>query len=100
MKKVVLSILFIASALITSYAQDETEDKPEHHDVPNVDAEAMLMDSVSSFKASFGITKIGDETLVGARLQPEFRISKLGVGLDIPLQVNINTKEFRTDEFK
>jgi hypothetical protein len=99
MKKVILSILFAMCTILASHAQ-EAEDKPAHHDVPNVDPEAMLMDSVSSFKASFGLTKIGDETLVGLRLQPEFRISKLGLGLDIPLQVNINTREFRTDEFK
>jgi hypothetical protein len=99
MKKILLSILFAFGALIT-YAQDVPEDAPAHHDVPNVDAEAMVMDSVSSIKASFGITKIGDETFAGMRFQPDFRISKLGVGLDIPLQFNIDTRKFRTEEFK
>jgi hypothetical protein len=71
------------------------------NDIPNVDPQSMLADSISSIKASFGITTIGGETYAGFRFQPEFRIGKLiGFGLDVPVQFNINTKEFRSDEFK
>jgi hypothetical protein len=70
-------------------------------DIPNIDPQAMLADSVNAIKASFGITTIGGETYAGFRAQPEFRIGKLiGLGLDIPVQFNINTREFRSDEFK
>jgi len=104
MKKNSLSILFIIIALITSYAQDipsTPKDSPiGSSDLANVDPEAMARDSISSIKASFGLTKIGDQTFAGFRFQPDFSFGKVGFGLDVPVQINIETKEFRTDEFK
>jgi hypothetical protein len=97
MKKIILFIFLAASAMIASHAQDT---QPSGNDLANIDPEAALMDSVSSIKASFGITKIGDETFAGLRLQPEFRVWKFGFGFDIPLQFNVDTKEFRTEEFQ
>ncbi len=95
MKKQLLVALFIVSTILISRAQEAGGD-----DMATIDPQAMLMDSVSSIKATFGLTQIGGENYVGLRLQPEFRISKIGFGLDIPIQFNIDTKKFRDEEFK
>ena len=68
-------------------------------DIPNINPQAMVADSINSFKAAFGITQIGGETFVGTRLQPEVSLLKLGFGLDVPIQFNINDKSFRYEEF-
>lgn len=79
----------------------QAQDRPAPgSDIANVDPQAMLADSISAIKASFGITNIGGETYAGFRFQPDFRVWKIGFGLDVPVMVNINTREFRTDEFK
>jgi len=95
MKKIILFILVATSTLLTSYAQETS-----NNDLANIDPEAMAMDSLGSIKASFGLTKIGDETYAGLRLQPEFRVWKFGFGFDIPIQFNVDTREFRTEEFQ
>jgi hypothetical protein len=98
MKKVLL-VFFLAAINIANLAAQDTP--PAGSDIPNIDPQAMLADSINAIKASFGITTIGGETYAGFRVQPEFRIGKLvGFGLDIPVQFNINTREFRSDEFK
>lgn len=96
MKKPLLFILFI---ITLSFAAKAQEGAVGGNDLATIDPEAMLMDSVSSIRASFGLTQIGGENYVGLRLQPEFRISKFGFGLDIPIQFNIDTKKFRDEEF-
>src|SRR6478736_669890 len=105
MKKPLLLFLISVTALVTSYAQETIPTTtppttPTTSDLANIDPQAMAMDSISSIKASFGVTKIAGETYVGARLQPEFRILKFGLGLDVPFQFNVDTKELRTEEFK
>jgi hypothetical protein len=106
MKKPLLLFLVVLSAVGFSYAQDVPQEVPRDihagggDDIANIDPQAVLMDSVSSMKASFGLTKIGGETYAGVRLQPEFRIGRFGLGLDVPLQVNIETKKLRTEEFQ
>ena len=97
MKKIILLILIVTNTLIASLAQ---ESPAGGSDLANIDPQAMMADSLSSIKASFGITNIGGETYAGLRLQPEFRIAKIGFGLDIPVQFNIDTKKFRSEEFK
>lgn len=99
MKRILLLITFISSATFSSFAQEEGG-ASTGSDIATVDPQAVLMDSVSSIRASFGLTQIGGDTYVGMRLQPEFRLGKFGFGLDIPFQFNIDTKEFRNDEFK
>lgn len=96
MKKIILLILLLATTITFSHAQDEGSSS----DLATIDPQAMLADSISSIKASFGLTQIGGENYVGLRLQPEFRISKFGFGFDIPVQFNIDTKKFREEEFK
>ena len=98
MKKVLL-VFFLAAISIANLAAQDTP--PAGSDIPNIDPQAMLADSINAIKASFGITTIGGETYAGFRVQPEFRIGKLvGFGLDIPVQFNINTREFRSDRTK
>jgi hypothetical protein len=97
MKKGLLLILLLTFGFC-GFAQDEGS--AAGSDIATVDPTAILMDSASSIKTSFGLTQIGGETFVGLRLQPEFRIGKFGFGLDIPLQFNLNTREFRNEEFK
>lgn len=99
MKRVVLLLLIVfSSCSLATFAQDGGT--TGGNDLATVDPQAILMDSLSSIRSSFGLTQIGGETYVGLRLQPEFRIGKFGVGLDIPFQFNLNTREFRNDEFK
>jgi hypothetical protein len=95
MKKFIFIVLLAISTCVTSLAQETGG-----NDIANIDPEAMLMDSLSSIKTSFGITQIAGETYVGLRVQPEFRIAKFGFGFDIPVQFNIDTRKFRSDEFK
>ena len=95
MKKLLLLVLLTSTLHFSIKAQEAGG-----NDMATIDPQAMLMDSVSSIKASFGLTQIGGENYVGLRLQPEFRISKFGFGFDIPVQFNIDTKEFRDEEFK
>ena len=94
------AIAFIIT--LQSIAQDEPPSPPAGgSDIANIDPQAMLADSISSIKAAFGLTTIGGETYAGFRFQPEFRIGKLiGFGLDIPVQFNVDTWKFRSEEFK
>jgi hypothetical protein len=48
---------------------------------------------------ALGPTVIGGETYASLRLQPAFSIGKVGVGLDIPLQVSLEDGSFRNEEF-
>jgi hypothetical protein len=50
--------------------------------------------------AYFGYTNVGGESFVGFNLRPELQVGKLGVGLDIPIQINVKTNEFRSDLYK
>ncbi|MDW7693542.1 hypothetical protein R9C00_02210 [Flammeovirgaceae bacterium SG7u.111] len=58
------------------------------------------LDSMNVFRTNFGITQVGDQKFFGLRLQPEIALGKLGFGLDIPVQFNMEDGSFRTDEFK
>ncbi|MFK7899206.1 MAG: hypothetical protein AB8B61_00470 [Cyclobacteriaceae bacterium] len=51
-------------------------------------------------QALAGVTRIGDETYAGIRLQPELEFGKVGLGLNVPLLFNTQTGDLRTEEFK
>jgi len=56
--------------------------------------------SESQFGAIANMTQIGDQTYVGIRLRPEFNIKKFGIGLDVPVLVNVDNGDIRTEEYK
>ncbi|MEH0153897.1 hypothetical protein V6R21_07095 [Limibacter armeniacum] len=58
------------------------------------------MDSVNQFAGNLGYNYIGGEHYVTLRLKPEITLGKWGVGLDIPLSVNVENGKFRSEEFK
>lgn len=57
-------------------------------------------DAGNSLNANFGLTTVDGNTFVGLRVQPEFSLGKLGLGLDVPLLFDIESGEVRTDEFE
>lgn len=57
-------------------------------------------DNESGLSANLGYTRIGDIELIGTRIQPEFSFGKFGIGLDIPILFNLETKQIRTEEFE
>ena len=57
-------------------------------------------DEENSLTGNFGVTTIGDLTLVGTRIQPEFTLGKFGIGLDIPILFDVKSGKIRTEEFE
>ncbi len=57
-------------------------------------------DDTNIFNANLGLTNIDGQNYFGLRVQPEFTIGKLGVGLDIPLLFDMENGQIRTEEFK
>jgi len=57
-------------------------------------------DTVNLFSSAFGFARIGGKNYAGVRLNPELRLGKVGVGLDIPLYFNLEDGKMHTDEFK
>lgn len=90
-----LLIAFVSIGFLTTAIAQQSGGE-----IPNIDPQAMAMDSLSSIRASFGITQIGGETYAGLRLQPQFQFGRIGFGLDVPIQFNVETKKFRDEEFQ
>ena len=53
-----------------------------------------------NFTGGFTYTQIGDEAFVGMVLSPEFKLGKVGVGLNIPILYGLDSKSVRTEIFK
>lgn len=53
-----------------------------------------------SFTGGFTYTQIGDEAFVGLVLSPEFKLGKVGVGLNVPILYGLDSKSVRTEIFK
>ncbi len=58
-----------------------------------------LIGGPNQFTGALGVSVIDGESFAALRLQPEIAIGKIGVGLDIPLQVSLSDGSFRSDEF-
>jgi hypothetical protein len=58
-----------------------------------------VMDEANTLGAYFGYTNVGGESYIGLNVMPELQIGKLGVGLDIPIQLNVKTFKIRTDQY-
>lgn len=57
-------------------------------------------DEENSLTANLGLTSIDGQNFFGMRIQPEFSFGKVGLGLDIPLLFNLETRELRSEEFE
>jgi hypothetical protein len=102
--KQILSLLVIASFLTitgtNAYAEETSiESIASTENIEEFDL-SQSTDQSNTLGAYFGYTNIGGQDFIGFRLQPDLHFGKLGIGLDIPLQFNASTWEFRTDEYK
>ncbi|NIK74334.1 hypothetical protein FHS56_001847 [Thermonema lapsum] len=97
MKKILLWGWLTAFAVAPAWAQEEGQNTYQD---PAMTMGLSAMDSMSVFKLPFVYTKIGEQQYVGFRIQPEIVIWKIGVGFDVPLLWNIETRELRKDEFQ
>jgi len=109
--KVFLSLMLLTGSYLSVYAEetavaettgtDATVETESTTDIEGGEFDmGQMMEKSNSIGAYFGYTNIGGENIVGFRLQPDFQIGKLGIGLDIPIQYSITNKIFRTEEFK
>lgn len=57
-------------------------------------------DTTGQIRMPVGYVRVGDENLFGLRLQPELRLWKLGVGLDIPIFFSLDDGSFRNEEYR
>ena len=98
-----LIILFLAVTTIKVSAQEE-EEIGEGTDISggfeNFDFSGGGLDKESALGAFFGYSKIGDESFVGMRIQPDLNFGKFGIGLNIPIMFSTSDWSLRTDEFK
>lgn len=58
------------------------------------------LDPTNYFSGGFTYTNIGGENFVGLTLSPEFKIGKVGVGLNVPILYGLDDQSFRTEIFK
>jgi len=58
-----------------------------------------ILDSMNAFRANFGVSVIDGQQYVGTRLRPDISIGKFGIGLDLPILFNLETGDFRNEEF-
>ncbi|CAD5246733.1 MULTISPECIES: hypothetical protein [unclassified Imperialibacter] len=79
----------------------EEREKREVEPVPE-DFRAGPPDSESggSFTGGVTYTKIGDENFVGLVLAPEFKIWKIGLGLNVPVLYGLESQAIRTEIFE
>jgi len=87
-----LSVLIACFVNVQAFSQDEGEDGG--FDFGN------KIDQTNALGMLMGYSNIADQSFFGLRVQPELHLGKFGMGLDIPLQVNLSTGKLRTDEFK
>ncbi|WOK06753.1 hypothetical protein RT717_27160 [Imperialibacter roseus] len=82
----------------------EPKEEREKRDIAPVpeDFRAGPPDSESggSFTGGVTYTKIGDENFVGLVLAPEFKIWKIGLGLNVPVLYGLESQAIRTEIFK
>lgn len=54
----------------------------------------------NELEAIFGYSKIGDQSYMGFRFQPHLHFWKIGIGLDVPVMLNLNDASFKMDEYQ
>jgi len=80
---------------------EEQEAKDSEDDLP-IDDFRSGMDKAGngSFTGGFTYTEIDGDSYVGLVLSPEFKIGKVGVGLNVPILYGLDSKSVRTEIFK
>ncbi len=65
--------------------------------------ESAVNDSLSAFQLPIGYTRIGGQDFFGFRIQPQFKLGKLGIGINIPVLFKVNRDDsennLRNEEF-
>ena len=90
-KVVALLITWLPSLVL---AQEDEEDLGDFRGASVKDI------TESKFEGGLSYTNIGGENYVGLTLNPELSIWKLGVGVDVPLLVNLDDGSFRSEVYK
>ncbi len=82
----------------------EPKEKKERRDIAPVpeDFRAGMpeQDSKGSFTGGFTYTQIGGEHFAGLVLSPEFKIWKIGLGLNVPVLYGLESQKIRTEIFE
>ncbi|MEP1095236.1 MAG: hypothetical protein ABJG78_09010 [Cyclobacteriaceae bacterium] len=80
---------------------EEQKAKDSEDDLP-IDDFRSGMDKAGngSFTGGFTYTEIDGDSYVGLVLSPEFKIGKVGVGLNVPILYGLDSKSVRTEIFK
>ncbi len=90
--------------LIDTDPEEDIKEPKEKRDIAPIpeDFRAGPPDSESggSFTGGVTYTKIGDESFVGLVLAPEFKVWKIGVGLNVPILYGLESKAVRTEIFE
>jgi hypothetical protein len=95
-----LLLIFSASYNFAVYAEKtDTESVKSVESAEEFDM-GQAMEQDNSIGAYFGYTTIGDQSYVSLNFQPQLQLGKLGIGLDVPIQVNTSTWNIRTDQYK
>lgn len=105
------------SAPLSSQSNNRTEERSESESnsgnkndiIPNA-SDVLAVDDFRSglpgfepssyFSGGFTYANIGGESFVGLTLSPEFKIGKVGIGLNVPLLYGLDDKSFRSEIFK
>ena len=106
MKKITLSLAFILICVVSSAAQDTNivkiiDELTDLSDLATEDFRAGLpgLDPANYFSGGFTYANVGGESLVGLTLSPEFKLGKVGIGLNVPLLYSLDDNSFRSEIF-
>ena len=91
----------------TSFVQDSTYYEPAEKEknqkkstsIDDFRAPLTPQSQGNNFTGGFTYTTIGDESFVGMTLSPEFSVSNVGIGLNIPILYGLDSKSIRTEVF-
>ncbi len=91
----------LSTAIEERKKEDKRKEKKAREAVPIKDFRSgMTESSGGSFNGGFTFTQIGGQNYVGMVLSPEFKIWKLGVGLNVPILYGLDDKSIRTEIFE
>lgn len=84
-----------------TYEEEVIKEKKSISGAPVEDFRSGMQESEGgSFNGGFTFTVIDDQYYAGLVLNPEFKIGKVGVGLNVPVLYGLEDKSIRTEIFK